>query len=243
MLNGYDLIAYNTDEVREKELRSIRSMQRARVDGVIATPFHVTPEDFSPLLENGVPVVIFGEMTIEAPDLPIDYIYVDDNAAAQTLVTYLVDRGLLPLAVISGSTESLRRELRVPAVRHVMTERALPYQEILAHGPRSHRARRLRRHATAARPLAAAAGGLCHQRHDGHRRDGGHPRGRDARSGGHRRGRVRRHHRGEAAQPTAHDRRPVPGTAGTAARPRCLFERLEGSVTGEGRRSRDAATS
>jgi LacI family transcriptional regulator len=132
--HGYDLIAYNTDEVREKELRSIRSMQRARVDGVIATPFHVTPEDFSPLLQSDVPVVIFGEMTIEAPNQPIDYIYVDDNSAARALVAYLVDRGLLPLAVISGSTESLRRDWRVPAVRQVMTERGLPYQEILARG-------------------------------------------------------------------------------------------------------------
>ena len=133
--HGYDLIAYNTDEVREKELRSIRSMQRARVDGVIATPFHVTPEDFSPLLDSGVPVVVFGEMTVVAPDLPIDYIYVDDNSAAQALVTYLVERRLLPLAVISGSTESLRRDWRVPAVRRVMTDRGLPYQEILAKGP------------------------------------------------------------------------------------------------------------
>jgi LacI family transcriptional regulator len=133
--HGYDLIAYNTDEVREKELSSIRSMQRARVDGVIATPFHVTPEDFSPLLDSGVPVVVFGEMTVVAPDLPIDYIYVDDNSAAQALITYLVERRLLPLAVISGSTESLRRDWRVPAVRRVMTDRSVPYQEILAKGP------------------------------------------------------------------------------------------------------------
>ena len=53
--HGYDLIAYNTDEVREKELRSIRSMQRARVDGVIATPFQLTPEDFSPFLRERCP--------------------------------------------------------------------------------------------------------------------------------------------------------------------------------------------
>jgi LacI family transcriptional regulator len=132
--HGYDLIAYNTDEVREKELRSIRSMQRARVDGVIATPFRVTPEDFSPLLLSGVPVVIFGELTIEAPDQPIDYIYVDDDSAARQLVTYLVDRDLVPLAVISGPTESLRRDWRVPAYQRVVSERGLPYEEILVRG-------------------------------------------------------------------------------------------------------------
>ena len=47
--NDYDLIAYNTDGSREKELRCLRSMQRARVDGVIATPVPTRrPDDFSP---------------------------------------------------------------------------------------------------------------------------------------------------------------------------------------------------
>lgn len=132
--HGYDLIAYNTDEVREKELRSIRSMQRVRVEGVIATPFQVTPEDFSPLVQSGVPVVIFGELTIETPDQPIDYIDIDDDSAARELVTYLVERELLPLAVISGSTKSLRRDWRVPAYRQVVSARGLPSEEILVRG-------------------------------------------------------------------------------------------------------------
>ena len=132
--HGYDLIAYNTDELREKELRSLRSMQRVRVDGVIATPFRITPEDFSPLVRGDVPVVIFGEMTVAAPDLAIDYIYVDDDAAAREIVTYLVERDLLPLAAISGPTESLRRDWRVPAYRRVMAARGLAHEEIVARG-------------------------------------------------------------------------------------------------------------
>src|SRR3954471_18381662 len=79
--NGYDLTAYNTDELREKELRTIRSGLRARVDGIVATPFQVGPGDFAPLPESGVPVVIFGEVLDDSPRSSIDYIFVDDPSA------------------------------------------------------------------------------------------------------------------------------------------------------------------
>ena len=68
--NDYDLIAYNSDGNRAKELRCLRSMQRARVDGIIATPFQLTADDFSPLIENGVPsrhVRRTAERTAEPP--------------------------------------------------------------------------------------------------------------------------------------------------------------------------------
>lgn len=133
--NGYDLTAYNTDELREKELRSIRSALQARVDGVIATPFQVVPEDFAPLLNNGVPVVIFGELTIDAPELPLDYIFVDDNAGTRELLTYLISRDYLPLAVINSASISNRVDYRIQAYTQLLVERALPQEPILAHGP------------------------------------------------------------------------------------------------------------
>ena len=133
--NGYDLTAYNTDELREKELRSIRAVQRSRVDGVIATPFQVTPHDFAPLLHNGVPVVIFGELTADFGDLPIDSVYVDDETATRALLAYLIGRGYLPLAIITSDSDSIRRDYRVQAYQHILVERALPQDPITARGP------------------------------------------------------------------------------------------------------------
>jgi LacI family transcriptional regulator len=132
---GYDLTAYNTDELREKELRSIRSAQRARVDGVIATPFQVTPQDFAPLLQNGVPIVIFGELLVDSANLPIDYIYVDDDAGTRELLGYLIDRGYLPLALINSSSDSIRRDYRGRAYHQILIERKLPQEPLVAHGP------------------------------------------------------------------------------------------------------------
>jgi LacI family transcriptional regulator len=132
--NDYDLIAYNTDGNRAKELRCLRSMQRARVDGIIATPFQLTAADFSPLIENGVPVVIFGELVSEPASIPLDSIFIDDYAAAGKLVTYLLDRGYLPLGMIAASDDHLRREGRTVAYRRVLAERATPQDVLLARG-------------------------------------------------------------------------------------------------------------
>lgn len=133
--NGYDLTAYNTDGLREKELRCIHSVRRARVDGVIATPFQVTAEDFAPLIESGVPVVVFGEMTSDPARQLIDEIFVNDFAAAGELVTYLLDREYLPLVMLGGPLDVLRREGRITAFRQFMTERGLlPAEEALVRG-------------------------------------------------------------------------------------------------------------
>ncbi|MDQ2654552.1 MAG: LacI family transcriptional regulator [Chloroflexota bacterium] len=132
--NGYDLIAYNSDGLREKELRCIRAMLRTRVDGVIATPFQLTAEDFSPLIESGVPVVVFGELVGTPPNSPFDVVYLQDAAAAAKLVAYLVDSDYLPLAMIAASAEHLRREGRTTAYQRILAERAPEQPPLLARG-------------------------------------------------------------------------------------------------------------
>jgi LacI family transcriptional regulator len=132
--NGYDLIAYNTDGLRAKELRCLRSAQQARVDGIIATPFQLTVDDFAPLLRNGVPVVVFGELVSERPDNPFDYLFVNDAAAAGELVSYLIDRDYLPLGMIAASAEHHRRKGRTTSYQRVLAERAIPQEELVARG-------------------------------------------------------------------------------------------------------------
>jgi len=132
--HDYDFVAYNTDGIRTKELRCLRAVQRARADGLIATPFQLTADDFAPLIEGGVPVVVFGEMT-SAPETPrFDYLFVDDEAAAAELVAYLLDRAYLPLGMIKESRRFLRREGRLAACRRLLTERGQLREELVARG-------------------------------------------------------------------------------------------------------------
>ncbi len=133
-MHGYDLTAYNTDELREKELRTIRSGLRARVDGIIATPFQVGPDDFAPLLDSGVPVVIFGELKVDVPQLPIDYIFVDDLTATHELLAYLLATGLTPLAMIHSASASIRRDGRVQAYQTAAETGKLGHEAIVALG-------------------------------------------------------------------------------------------------------------
>jgi LacI family transcriptional regulator len=112
-------------------LRCLRSVLRARVDGVIATPFRLTVEDFSPLIADGVPVVVFGELLDEPPSPLLDYLFVDDYAAASQLITYLVDHEYRPLGMISDSDDILRRQGRITAYRLVLAERELSGEEML----------------------------------------------------------------------------------------------------------------
>jgi LacI family transcriptional regulator len=132
--HGYDLIAYNSDGLREKELRCIRAMLRTRVDGVIATPFQVTAEDFSPLIESGVPVVVFGELVGTPPDSPLDVVYLNDADAAAKLVEYLADRDYLPLAMIAAAAEHRRREGRTSAYQRILAERVPDQPPLIARG-------------------------------------------------------------------------------------------------------------
>ncbi|MFN8510995.1 MAG: LacI family DNA-binding transcriptional regulator [Chloroflexia bacterium] len=132
--HGYDLIAYNSDGLREKELRCLRAMVRTRVDGVIATPFQLTAEDFSPLIDSGVPVVVFGELVGTPANSPFDVVYLHDAAAAAKLVEYLVDRDYLPLAMIAASAEHLRREGRTTAYQRILAERVPDQPPLLARG-------------------------------------------------------------------------------------------------------------
>jgi LacI family transcriptional regulator len=131
---GYDLIAYNSDGLREKELRCVRAMQRTRVDGVIATPFQLTAEDFLPLIDNGVPVAVFGELVGMPPNSPIDVVYLNDAAAAAKLVEYLVEQDYLPLGMISASAEHLRREGRTVAYQRILSERVPGQPPLIARG-------------------------------------------------------------------------------------------------------------
>lgn len=132
--HGYDLTAYNTDGLREKELRCLQSVLRARVDGVIATPFQVTAEDFAPLIESGVPVVVFGEMTSDPARHLIDEIYVDDLVASGELVHYLLEREYLPLVMLGGPLDVLRREGRITAYQQIMRERGVLQEDALVRG-------------------------------------------------------------------------------------------------------------
>jgi len=93
----YDLVAYNSDGIPEKEAKCLKGIKRNHVDGLIAYLFE-GHEDL--LLELDLPVVLLG--TNPGVPSPFDVICIDNVAAAEKIVNHLIERGRLPVAMLGG---------------------------------------------------------------------------------------------------------------------------------------------
>lgn len=130
---GYDVLAFNTDGVRDIECSSLEAARRSRADGVILTPFFVTLDDLMPLLKEGTPIAMLGE-TQPAGDLPLDTISISGEDAAATVVNYLLDRGHTRIGMISGLAATATRESRVRGYRRALAEHHIRLDEVLIRG-------------------------------------------------------------------------------------------------------------
>jgi len=134
--SGYDLVTYNTDGTLEGEQRGIDTARRGRVDGLILNPFHIDPSYLLPILTDGIPMVINGEYHLNAfpPDLPLDRVYVPGDAAARSIVDYLIEKGHTRIAMIAGEDATPPREGRVRGYRQALAAHHIPLEEALIRG-------------------------------------------------------------------------------------------------------------
>ncbi|MFM9106741.1 MAG: LacI family DNA-binding transcriptional regulator [Chloroflexota bacterium] len=129
--HGYDLITYNTDGVREKELRAVRSVREGRLDGVILTTFHLDLAELLPLVQDGIAVVINGEPGFDPAAAGIDQVQIDNAAAAETIVTWLLRRGHARIGMIAGEEGTFPREGRVRGYTRALANHHIPLDPIL----------------------------------------------------------------------------------------------------------------
>jgi len=99
---GYDVITYNTHDSPEKETHFLESVQKGRVDGVIGVFFYSRARDMLPLFEKGLPVVRLEVRRHSGGEWPLDNIYVDNVAAARTATAYLIEQGHHRIAMLTG---------------------------------------------------------------------------------------------------------------------------------------------
>lgn len=122
--HGYDLILYNTDGSAEKERAALVSVQKRGVDGLIGVFFHVTARDLLPLIELGIAVVrLEAEPKVTGP-APLDNLFVDNRAAVQAAVGFLIAKGHRRIGMLAGSTGPA--ELRTAGYRQALAEHGLP---------------------------------------------------------------------------------------------------------------------
>lgn len=130
--HGYDCISYNTDGVAEREWKCLRSLQRGHVDGVIATLFHLKLQDMQPLWDHGIAIVRFEARRPRPIGAPLDVVYLDNQAAARAMVSYLLDRGHARVGMIAGDQGP--RGARVRGYRDALAGRGIPIDETMIVG-------------------------------------------------------------------------------------------------------------
>lgn len=129
--HGYDLITYNTDGIREKELKAVRSIRESRVDGVIITPFHLSIEEVEQVAQDGIAVCINGQPGWDPTPFGMDQVYNDGVAAAATAVNWLLERGHTRIGMIAGEEGTYPREARVRGYLQALADHDLPTDPIL----------------------------------------------------------------------------------------------------------------
>jgi LacI family transcriptional regulator len=127
----YDLIVYNTDGDAEKERKVLLSARQGRVDGLIMTPFHLTPADYEPLVHAGVIVVILGRVDHDWAAVGIDNLSIDNVAAGRTAVEHLLNAGHTRVAMIAGVAGTPPREGRVLGYRAALAAHNVAVEEQL----------------------------------------------------------------------------------------------------------------
>lgn len=132
-IHDYDLVIYNSDSIAKKEHQLLRSVQKARVDGMIGIFVHLTAEDFRPLLAQGIAITKSELGRVDYHDLPIDTVYVDNIAASSTAVTYLIEQGHRRIGMLGG-TSAAPRDFRIRGYRQALEQHGIAYDEALVVG-------------------------------------------------------------------------------------------------------------
>ncbi len=129
--HGYDLVTYNTDGMREKELRAVRSVREGRLDGVVLTTFHLGLDEVLPLVQDGVTVVVNGEPGFDPVVAGLDQVRIDNVAAAESIVNFLLDRGHTRIGMIAGVEGTHPREGRVQGYTRALANHHIPIDPIM----------------------------------------------------------------------------------------------------------------
>lgn len=117
---GYEVIAIDTEGRAANEQQVIVSAQQGRFDGIVGVFFNLSAADLAPLSHLGLPVVRIEASRKTGGPLPIDDLYIDNEAAAQALTRQLLKLGHRSIAMIAAPGGPQR--VRVKGYLNAMAE-------------------------------------------------------------------------------------------------------------------------
>ncbi|MFN8663590.1 MAG: LacI family DNA-binding transcriptional regulator [Thermomicrobiales bacterium] len=131
---GYDLIAYNSDGLLERERKFMESALAGRVDGVILSPFQISMDELADVAEKNIPVVALTSRKPVGGRAPVDTVHVNSVAAARQAVEHLIQRGHQRIGMIAGEAGTPPREDRVLGYLQALEAAGMRADEMLVRG-------------------------------------------------------------------------------------------------------------
>ena len=127
----YGLLFCNSDRSKEKELRNIDFLIKAKVDGVIVMPTEADKQDFQAFIDYGIPF-IFADNYVE--DMEVSFVGNDNYNGARKIIQHMIERGFRRIGAILSDEHSTASNERLAGYIDVHREKAIVLdRKILLH--------------------------------------------------------------------------------------------------------------
>lgn len=99
---GYEVITIDTEGNLANEKQVVAAALQGRFDGIVGVFFKLSAKDLAPLGKSGVPVVRIEVSRKLGGLLPIDDLFIDNEAAARALTLHLMALGHRKIAMVAA---------------------------------------------------------------------------------------------------------------------------------------------
>lgn len=99
---GYEVMTIDTEGLAANERQVVQAAQHGRFDGIVGVFFNLSARDLAPLGKAGVPIVRIEVSRKNGGPLPIDDLYIDNEAAARSLTRHLLSLGHRQIAMVAA---------------------------------------------------------------------------------------------------------------------------------------------
>lgn len=126
--NGYQVILCNSDGSEVKELAQLETLIKKQIDGFLIAPIRNLPGPIEFVQKQRIPIVVIG---YPMPDIDVDVVRCDGEAAAYTIVKVLVELGHRRIAALTGPENIVTARERVAGYKHALAAAGIPIDEEL----------------------------------------------------------------------------------------------------------------
>lgn len=120
---GYRIIYCSTENNSEKAIEFIQLFRDRHVDGYLITPPVGIQETVAELMEQGLPVVLFDRYF---PELPTDYVIVQNKQGALEATNHLIEQGFKRIAFVTSTSQQTQMRDRLEGYMESMGAHQLP---------------------------------------------------------------------------------------------------------------------